>query len=127
MDATDNGSPISSEEDAKYGFQRPEMYSSNLANTIDAYDRHVFLCYKGPDAWAPRVEESDTDLLPKLLSAAVKARKDDITVKVSESTQTLMRFGITSCYEFFLWLKLGFLIEYDQMSGIRFVELSSLR
>lgn len=71
-------STISAEEDTNYGFKRNEMYSSNLAGTVDPYDRHVFLCFKSPDAWASRVEE---DFLPKLLSSAVKARKGDITVK----------------------------------------------
>lgn len=77
-------STISAEEDTNYGFKRNEMYSSNLAGTVDPYDRHVFLCFKSPDAWASRVEE---DFLPKLLSSAVKARKGDITVKVR-------RFGL---------------------------------
>ncbi|KAK9272871.1 hypothetical protein L1049_003250 [Liquidambar formosana] len=67
--------------DAKYGFQRREMYKASLAGTVDPYDRHVFLCYKNPESWASRVDESVSDLLPKLLSSALKARKDDITVK----------------------------------------------
>lgn len=48
---TENGSPITTtkEETAKFGFQRPEMYSSNLAQyNVDAYDHHVFLCYECP-------------------------------------------------------------------------------
>ncbi|XP_050223966.1 altered inheritance of mitochondria protein 32 [Mercurialis annua] len=69
------------EEDAKFGFTRPEMYQLNLSGTVNQYDRHVFLCFNKADAWLPRVEESQTDPLPKLLSSAVKARKDDITVK----------------------------------------------
>ncbi|KAA8548151.1 hypothetical protein F0562_004588 [Nyssa sinensis] len=69
------------EDDVKFGFQRPEMYKSNLAGTIDAYDRHVFLCYKGHESWPSRVEDSETDMLPKLLSGALKARKNDISVK----------------------------------------------
>ncbi|GAB4847882.1 hypothetical protein Ancab_026941 [Ancistrocladus abbreviatus] len=74
---------ISVVDDAlKYGFERPEMHSSSLANTVDPpYDRHVFLCYKNSESWPPRVEESETDLLPKLLSSALKARKSDIKVK----------------------------------------------
>lgn len=73
---------MASEEDvAKFGFDRTEMYQSPLSNTVDAYDRHVFLCYKTYDSWPSRIENSDTDLLPKLLSSALKARKDDIKVK----------------------------------------------
>ncbi|XP_044501021.1 altered inheritance of mitochondria protein 32 [Mangifera indica] len=79
--AVSNMSTISSEDDAKFGFSRGEMYKANLAGTVDSYDRHVFLSYKGPDSWLPRVEESEVDPLPKLLSSAIKARKNDITVK----------------------------------------------
>ncbi|KAA8530192.1 hypothetical protein F0562_004900 [Nyssa sinensis] len=68
-------------DDVKFGFQRPEMYKSDLAGTVDPYDRHVFLCYKSHDSWPSRVEDSETDLLPKLLSGALKARKKDISVK----------------------------------------------
>lgn len=76
-------STISAEDEAKFGFSRQEMYKENLSGTVDSYDRHVFLSYKGPDAWLPRVEESQEDPLPKLLASAIKARKNDITVKVS--------------------------------------------
>ena len=81
--ASDDLSTLSA-DDEKHGFRRPEMYSTNLAGTVDAYDRHVFLCYKSPEAWASRVENSESDPLPKLLASALKARKNDITVKVSE-------------------------------------------
>ncbi|PKI79157.1 hypothetical protein CRG98_000449 [Punica granatum] len=69
------------DQDAKFGFRRAEMYKSSLSNTVDAYDRHVFVCFKGPEAWAPRAEDSDAAVLPKLLSSAVKARKEEISVK----------------------------------------------
>ncbi|TKY46480.1 sucrose cleavage like protein [Spatholobus suberectus] len=48
-----------------------------LSSTVDAYDRHVFLCY----AWPPRVEVSDADPLPKRVANFWKARKNDIAVK----------------------------------------------
>ena len=70
-------------EDEKFGFRRPEMFTENLAGTVGAYDRHVFLCYKSPEAWPSKVEGSESDPLPKLLSSAVKARKNDIALKVS--------------------------------------------
>ncbi|KAF8037602.1 hypothetical protein BT93_B0471 [Corymbia citriodora subsp. variegata] len=80
--AADNPSPIPADDEAKFGFQRPEMYSTKLANTIDPpYDRHVFLCFKGPESWTPKVEDADTEMLPKLLGAALKARKNDIPVR----------------------------------------------
>ncbi|XP_059638532.1 uncharacterized protein LOC132280795 [Cornus florida] len=70
------------DDDVKFGFKRPEMYKANLAGTIDPpYDRHVFLCYGSYESWPSRVEASDSDLLPKLLSEALKARKNDISVK----------------------------------------------
>ncbi|GKV37200.1 hypothetical protein SLEP1_g45258 [Rubroshorea leprosula] len=78
MAEIDTISTVSADEDSKFGFTRPEMFSTNLAGTVDAYDRHVFLCHKSPTEWASRVEE---DLLPKLLSSAFKSRKDDMTFK----------------------------------------------
>lgn len=80
--ASDNLSTISGADDENYGFRREEMYQSNLAGTVSAYDRHVFLCYKTPEAWPSHLEASDSDVLPRLLSAALKARKDDISLKV---------------------------------------------
>ncbi|KDP46413.1 hypothetical protein JCGZ_10253 [Jatropha curcas] len=74
---------ILAEEDSKFGFTRPEMYTSNLAGTVGQYDRHMFLCFKSPEEWLPRVEESETDPLPKLFSSAIKARKNDITLKTN--------------------------------------------
>ncbi|WCJ21142.1 Sucrase/ferredoxin-like family protein [Euphorbia peplus] len=70
-------------EDSKFGFTRPEMYKTNLAGTIGEHDRHVFLCFNNPETWLPRVEESQIDPLPKLLSSAVKSRKADFTVKTN--------------------------------------------
>lgn len=69
--------------DKEHGFIRPEMYLKNLAGTVDAYDRHVFVCYKNHDSWPSRVEASDSDPLPKLLATTVKSRKNDITIKVN--------------------------------------------
>ncbi|KAK2640134.1 hypothetical protein Ddye_027929 [Dipteronia dyeriana] len=67
-----NGSGIG---DAEYGFSRPEFRSGHLAGSVDLYDRHVFLCYKNPSVWTPRIEAAEFDRLPRLLSAAVGARK----------------------------------------------------
>ncbi|CAN1725732.1 Altered inheritance of mitochondria protein 32 [Linum perenne] len=69
------------EDEHKFGFKRSEMYKETLAGTVDRYDRHIFLCYKNPEAWLPRVEDSETDPLPKLLASAIKTRKNEITVK----------------------------------------------
>ncbi|KNA06139.1 hypothetical protein SOVF_183710 [Spinacia oleracea] len=72
---------MEADDSTNHGFDRPEMFSLSVANTVDAYDRHVFLCYKTPDSWPAIVENSDADPLPKLLSSALKARKDDLPVK----------------------------------------------
>ncbi|KAG6781736.1 hypothetical protein POTOM_014649 [Populus tomentosa] len=55
------------------------FHKGDLAGTVGPYDRNVFLCFKNPDAWLPHVEEDD---LPKVVSTALKTRKDDITVKL---------------------------------------------
>ncbi|GFP95027.1 altered inheritance of mitochondria protein 32 [Phtheirospermum japonicum] len=42
------------------------------------YERHVFLCYKNPQVWPPRIEAAEFDRLPRLLAAALAARKSDM-------------------------------------------------
>ncbi|KAI8533613.1 hypothetical protein RHMOL_Rhmol10G0023200 [Rhododendron molle] len=75
-------SSSSAADDVEFGFKRPEMYKEKLAGTVDPpFDRHVFLCYGSYDSWPSRVESSDSDPLPKLLSGALKTRKNEIGVK----------------------------------------------
>lgn len=76
----DSGSGGSS--DAEFGFSRPEFRQSQLAGTVQFYDRHVFLCYKNPQVWPARIEAAEFDRLPRLLSAAVVARKVDMKKEV---------------------------------------------
>lgn len=64
-----------SSNDADYGFARPDFRSEQLAGTVQFYERHVFLCYKKPSVWPARIEAAEFDRLPRLLSAAVSARK----------------------------------------------------
>ncbi|XP_038897896.1 uncharacterized protein LOC120085783 [Benincasa hispida] len=64
--------------DAEFGFSRPEFRQTPLIGTVDFYDRHVFLCYKNPQVWPPRIEAAEFDRLPRLLSAAVMSRKGDM-------------------------------------------------
>ncbi|CAH1421128.1 unnamed protein product [Lactuca virosa] len=86
-DTSENGTVnISTEavvvdDDVKFGFQRPEMYTENLSGSVHPYERHVLLCYKTREDWPDRVESSDSDLLPKRLAGATKERKNDIPVK----------------------------------------------
>ncbi|CAA7025350.1 unnamed protein product [Microthlaspi erraticum] len=61
--------------DADFGFARPDFRSEQLAGTVQFYERHVFLCYKKPSVWPARIEAAEFDRLPRLLSAAVSARK----------------------------------------------------
>lgn len=68
--------------DFNYGFRRPEMYKTPLAGTVDAYDRHVFLCYRNPENWPHSVEDPESDPLPRLLAAALKSNKNSIHGKV---------------------------------------------
>lgn len=111
--ASDNVSTLAG-DDEEYGFLRTEMYQSDLAGTVDAYDRHVFLCYKNPEAWASRVENSESDPLPKLFASALKARKNDITVKVS----------VKLCIGLSVWVFLCYFICYPIGLGIGTLELT---
>ncbi|KAL1811423.1 hypothetical protein DCAR_0623553 [Daucus carota subsp. sativus] len=64
-----------SAEPLDFGFSRPDFRQAPLVGTVDYYQRHVFLCYKNPDVWPPRIEAAEFDRLPRLLSAALAARK----------------------------------------------------
>ncbi|KAF5950405.1 hypothetical protein HYC85_012398 [Camellia sinensis] len=64
--------------DAEFGFFRTEFRQSPLVGTVDYYDRHLFLCYKNPQVWPPRIEAAESDRLPRLLSAALMAKKGDM-------------------------------------------------
>ena len=71
-----------SNTDADFGFSRPDFRATQLAGTVELYHRHVFLCYKNPQVWPPRIEAAEFDRLPRLLSAAVLARKSDMKKEV---------------------------------------------
>ncbi|XP_074584977.1 uncharacterized protein LOC141840807 [Curcuma longa] len=68
-------------EDAEFGFQRPEFGTNPLVGTVQPYSRHLFLCYKSPEVWPPHVEGSDSDRLPRLLAAEIKASNSLIDKK----------------------------------------------
>mgnify|MGYP004704303903 CR=1 FL=1 len=68
--------------DAEFGFSRPDFRLSPLVGTVEFYERHVFLCYKNPQVWPPRIEAAEFDRLPRLLSAALCARKADMKRQV---------------------------------------------
>jgi hypothetical protein len=69
--------------DAEFGFQRPELGKEKLVGTVGFHERHVFLCYKGPDVWPSHLEAAESDRLPRLLAAAIKARKPNLKKTVS--------------------------------------------
>ncbi|XP_010942586.1 uncharacterized protein [Elaeis guineensis] len=78
---TAGGAPVAdggSGGEVEFGFQRPEFGRQALVGTVQIYDRHVFLCYKSPDVWPSHVEAAESDRLPRLLFAALKARKGDM-------------------------------------------------
>ncbi|KAH6778598.1 Sucrase/ferredoxin-like family protein [Perilla frutescens var. hirtella] len=60
--------------ESDYGFARPDFRQGPLVGTVELYDRHVFLCYKNPQVWPPRIEAAEFDRLPRLLAAALAAR-----------------------------------------------------
>ncbi|KAK1296355.1 hypothetical protein QJS10_CPB15g01024 [Acorus calamus] len=72
------GGGSGSSSDAEFGFGRAEFGQSPLAGTVQIYERHVFLCYKTPDVWPAHVEAAEFDRLPRLLSAALLARKGEM-------------------------------------------------
>ncbi|XP_071730276.1 altered inheritance of mitochondria protein 32 [Rutidosis leptorrhynchoides] len=64
--------------DDDFGFSRSEFRQSLVVGTVKYYERHVFLCYKKPQVWPPRIEAAEFDRLPRLLSAALASRKSDM-------------------------------------------------
>lgn len=78
--AGDGGS--GSNSDVEFGFLRQEFRQNPLVGTVQIYDRHVFLCYKNPQVWPTHVEAAEFDRLPRLLSAALMARKGEMKKKV---------------------------------------------
>ncbi|XWS09639.1 hypothetical protein CRYUN_Cryun39dG0007000 [Craigia yunnanensis] len=65
--------------DVEFGFSRPDFrQQSPISGTVQFHQRHVFLCYKNPSVWPARIEAAEFDRLPRLLSAAVLARKTDM-------------------------------------------------
>lgn len=52
--------------------------NNNASSSEFFYRRHVFLCYKNPAVWPPRIEAAEFDRLPRLLHAAIIARKPNI-------------------------------------------------
>ncbi|KAI3911269.1 hypothetical protein MKW92_010575 [Papaver armeniacum] len=68
-------------EAEEFGFQRPEMFSLNLSNTVDPYHRHMFLVYKNVENWEPIIEKADKDSLPGFLAAALHSHAEKTTIK----------------------------------------------
>ncbi|XP_026408790.1 altered inheritance of mitochondria protein 32-like [Papaver somniferum] len=65
----------------EFGFQRPDMYTLNLSNTVEPYHRHMFLVYKKVENWASFVEKTENDSLPALLASALKSHADKSPIK----------------------------------------------
>ncbi|KAL7088118.1 hypothetical protein ACP275_13G109100 [Erythranthe tilingii] len=64
--------------ESEYGFTRPDFRQAPLVGTVEPYERHVFLCYKNPQVWPPRIEAAEFDRLPRLLAAALSAKKPNM-------------------------------------------------
>ncbi|KAL5972436.1 hypothetical protein ACLOJK_041691 [Asimina triloba] len=71
--------------DVEFGFLRPDFRQALLVGSVQMYERHVFLCYKNPQVWPPHVEAAEFDRLPRLLSAAMAARKGEMKKQVIPS------------------------------------------
>ena len=84
--------------EVEFGFQRPEFGRQALVGTVQIYDRHVFLCYKSPDVWPSHVEAAESDRLPRLLFAALKARKGDMKKRVSSFSFSVLLGLSLVCY-----------------------------
>jgi hypothetical protein len=80
LNSFDNTSSIDEEEE--FGFSRSEFKQSVVVGSVKYYERHVFLCYKKPSVWPPRIQAAEFDRLPRLLSAALTARKSHIKRQV---------------------------------------------
>lgn len=76
LNSFDNTSSLDEEEE--FGFSRSEFRQSGVVGSVKYYERHVFLCYKKPSVWPPRIQAAEFDRLPRLLSAALTARKSHI-------------------------------------------------
>ncbi|KAG7606234.1 putative thioredoxin-like ferredoxin, Thioredoxin-like superfamily [Arabidopsis thaliana] len=59
-------------------FSDVDFALDKLAGTVQFYERHVFLCYKKPSVWPARIEASEFDRLPRLLSSVILARKSSM-------------------------------------------------
>lgn len=103
--AMDGGS-----SEADFGFRRPGFGEIPLLGTVEMHDRHVFLCYKNPQVWPPRVEAAEFDRLPRLLSAALAARKgamkkEVFLFRICSNVSEFCFFPFASGYGFLLGLK----------------------
>ncbi|KAL9259171.1 hypothetical protein AKJ16_DCAP11297 [Drosera capensis] len=83
--------------EGEFGFGRSEFRGSDLVGTVKWYERHVFLCYKGPRNWPPRIEAAEFDRLPRLLAAAVAARKGGMRKEVSTGLSFASQTRLTIC------------------------------
>ncbi|XP_048433783.1 uncharacterized protein LOC103956653 isoform X2 [Pyrus x bretschneideri] len=69
--------PYESYEDTTMSYE----FDEDTDDDIQLSNRHVFLCYKTPEAWPWSIEGSESDPLPKFFGSALKTSKNDITVK----------------------------------------------
>jgi hypothetical protein len=85
--AEENHKSSTAETDKESGKQEA------LAGTVGFHQRHVFLCYKSPAEWPSHVEATDSDRLPRILAAAIKARKSNLNKSVSIPTPSHTPFS----------------------------------
>lgn len=68
--------------DGEFGFTRPGFRHSQLAGSVDFYERHIFLRYKNPNFWPSNLGGEDIDELPRLFHSAFSVNKARISTKV---------------------------------------------
>ncbi|CAI9784788.1 unnamed protein product [Fraxinus pennsylvanica] len=85
---------VTVDESTKYGFEWPEMHQSNRTSTVDPYHSHLFPYYKSHELWPSRLENSDSNQLPKLLSSALHSPdasfNSEIPVLMPQATTRMM-------------------------------------
>ena len=66
------------------GFERSEMFTSNLVGTVKKYDAHIFaVTDKDVMSWPKNVEQPEVSMLAAKLGAALKQNKGNIPRNVS--------------------------------------------
>lgn len=92
-------SSSTNDDGVEFGFSRSEFRQYPLPGSVQFYQRHLFLCYKNPSVWPPRIEAAEFDRLPRLLSASLS---------LASSNSLLLKHVTHSSPPFFFFLFFSF-------------------